>query len=30
MSGLGRLNGIAAMHEFIQYKHIYHDAGSGK
>ncbi|SEK90206.1 aldehyde dehydrogenase family protein [Olivibacter domesticus] len=27
MSGLGRLNGLAAMHEFIQFKHIYHDAG---
>jgi betaine-aldehyde dehydrogenase len=27
MSGLGRLNGLAAMHDFIQFKHIHHDAG---
>lgn len=27
MSGLGRLNGLAAMHDFIQLKHIHHDAG---
>ncbi|MBE9583279.1 aldehyde dehydrogenase family protein [Mucilaginibacter sp. JRF] len=27
MSGLGRLNGLAAIHDFIQYKHIHHDAG---
>lgn len=29
MSGLGRLNGLAAMHDFIEFKHIHHDAGVG-
>lgn len=27
-SGVGRLNGLAAMHAFIEYKHIYHHAGT--
>ena len=26
-SGVGRLNGLAAMNEFIEYKHIFHQAG---
>jgi betaine-aldehyde dehydrogenase len=26
-SGVGRLNGLAALHEFIEYKHIFHQAG---
>ncbi|MDT3401331.1 aldehyde dehydrogenase family protein [Mucilaginibacter terrae] len=30
MSGLGRLNGMAAMHDFIQFKHIHHEAGVGQ
>lgn len=29
MSGIGRLNGLAAMHDFIEFKHIHHDAGVG-
>ena len=28
MSGIGRLNGLAAIHDFIEYKHIYHDSGT--
>lgn len=28
LSGLGRLNGLAAMHDFIEYKHIYHNSGT--
>lgn len=27
-SGVGRLNGLAAMHVFIEYKHIFHQAGT--
>lgn len=27
-SGIGRLNGLAAMHAFIEYKHIFHRAGT--
>ncbi len=27
-SGIGRLNGLTAMHSFIEYKHIYHHAGT--
>ena len=27
-SGIGRLNGLAAMHVFIEYKHIFHHAGT--
>jgi betaine-aldehyde dehydrogenase len=27
-SGVGRLNGLAAMHAFIEYKHIFHQAGT--
>ena len=27
-SGVGRLNGLAAMHTFIEYKHIFHHAGT--
>jgi betaine-aldehyde dehydrogenase len=27
-SGIGRLNGLAAMHAFIEYKHIFHHAGT--
>lgn len=27
-SGPGRLNGLAAMHDFIEYKHIFHNAGT--
>jgi betaine-aldehyde dehydrogenase len=27
-SGVGRLNGLAALHEFIEYKHIFHLAGT--
>ncbi|HEX6223081.1 MAG TPA: aldehyde dehydrogenase family protein, partial [Chryseolinea sp.] len=27
-SGIGRLNGLAAMHEFIENKHIFHHAGT--
>lgn len=26
-SGIGRLNGVAAMHDFIEYKHVFHHAG---
>ena len=29
-SGVGRLNGLAAMHDFIEYKHIFHHAGTVK
>lgn len=29
MSGIGRLNGLAAMHDFIEFKHIHHDVGAG-
>ena len=28
LSGNGRLNGLAAMQEFIEYKHIFHHAGT--
>jgi len=28
MSGLGRLNGLAAIHDFIDYKHIFHKPGT--
>lgn len=28
LSGLGRLNGVAAMHDFIEYKHIFHNSGT--
>ena len=28
LSGAGRLNGLAAMQEFIEYKHIFHHAGT--
>lgn len=28
MSGLGRLNGLAAIHDFVEYKHIFHGAGT--
>lgn len=28
LSGIGRLNGLAAMHDFIEYKHIFHQAGT--
>jgi betaine-aldehyde dehydrogenase len=28
LSGIGRLNGLAAMHDFIEYKHIFHHAGT--
>lgn len=27
LSGMGRLNGLAAMHDFIEYKHVFHNAG---
>ena len=27
-SGVGRLNGLDALHEFIEYKHIFHQAGT--
>ena len=27
-SGVGRLNGLAALHEFIEYKHILHETGT--
>lgn len=30
MSGSGRLNGVAAIHDFVEYKHIYHNAGTVK
>lgn len=26
-SGIGRLNGLAALHDFIEYKHVFHHAG---
>ena len=28
LSGLGRLNGMSAIHDFIEYKHIFHQAGT--
>lgn len=28
MSGLGRLNGLAAIHDFVEYKHIFHGTGT--
>jgi betaine-aldehyde dehydrogenase len=28
LSGIGRLNGFAAMHDFVEYKHIFHQAGT--
>lgn len=28
LSGIGRLNGLAAMQDFIEYKHIFHHAGT--
>ncbi|CAM3652005.1 aldehyde dehydrogenase family protein [Sphingobacterium prati] len=28
MSGLGRLNGLNAIHDFVEYKHIFHGAGT--
>jgi betaine-aldehyde dehydrogenase len=27
LSGLGRLNGVAAMNDFSEYKHVYHNSG---
>ena len=27
-SGVGRLNGLAAMRDFIEYKHVFHKAGT--
>ena len=27
-SGIGRLNGLAAINDFIEYKHIFHHAGT--
>ncbi|WP_136669239.1 aldehyde dehydrogenase family protein [Flavobacterium sp. H122] len=27
LSGLGRLNGLSAMHDFVEYKHIFHNSG---
>ena len=28
MSGLGRLNGLTAIHDFLEYKHVFHDSGT--